>query len=81
MNCLPSKHYLVFDRLDSKSPKVDGLLLVILYWRDYFDGLLPPGADGVVVILENDCGQVKWPLCLLFVYHLFINEAYLIALS
>ena len=28
-----------------------------IYWRSYFDGLLPPGSNGIIVILENTCGQ------------------------
>jgi len=31
--------------------------MVHIYWRTYFDGLLPPGADGIFVILENNCDQ------------------------
>jgi hypothetical protein len=36
---------------------VAGVFLAIVYWRDYFDGLPPLGADGIIVVLDNDCGQ------------------------
>jgi hypothetical protein len=49
----------VWDRLVGEDRKVVGVLLCLVYWRDYFQGILPPapGAQGIVVILENDCGQ------------------------
>ncbi|CAB9530583.1 Receptor-type guanylate cyclase gcy [Seminavis robusta] len=51
-----------FSYIDSNSdpdpPRVSGLFLVIVYWRTYFDDLLPPGSDGIFVILENTCDQV-----------------------
>lgn len=31
--------------------------MAFLYWKTYFDNILPPGADGVMVILESSCGQ------------------------
>lgn len=50
----------VFDHFvyNASQPKqVAGLFFVMIYWRTYFDDLLPPGADGVFVILENTCQQ------------------------
>ena len=32
-------------------------MLVYIYWRTYFDDLLPRGADGIIVVLENTCNQ------------------------
>jgi hypothetical protein len=46
----------VFDSFE-KDKQVVAVLFVYIYWRTYFNDLLPPGADGVVVVLENTCNQ------------------------
>lgn len=46
----------VFDSFENDKV-VKGLLFVYVYWRTYFDDLLPPGADGIYVVLENTCNQ------------------------
>jgi hypothetical protein len=33
------------------------MLLSAVYWRTYFREILPPGANGIIVILENTCNQ------------------------
>ena len=33
------------------------MFFVYIYWRTYLEDLLPPGADGIYVILENTCDQ------------------------
>mmetsp|Transcript_17377 Transcript_17377/g.40393 ORF Transcript_17377/g.40393 Transcript_17377/m.40393 type:complete len:595 (-) Transcript_17377:3215-4999(-) len=33
------------------------VLLIMVYWKTYFFNLLPPGANGVIVVLQNDCDQ------------------------
>ncbi|CAB9526550.1 Receptor-type guanylate cyclase gcy (Partial), partial [Seminavis robusta] len=58
--------YPIFDKFsyyedsdsDPDPPKVGAVFLIMIYWRTYFDNLLPPGADGIFVILENTCDQV-----------------------
>ncbi|CAB9507210.1 Receptor-type guanylate cyclase gcy [Seminavis robusta] len=47
----------VFDSLDVNTRKVVAVFYTFIYWRTYFDNLLPPGADGIFVILENTCNQ------------------------
>lgn len=37
--------------------KVAAVLMIYIYWRTYFNNLLPPGADGVILVLENTCNQ------------------------
>ncbi|CAB9509224.1 Receptor-type guanylate cyclase gcy [Seminavis robusta] len=37
--------------------KVAANLMVYIYWRAYFNNLLPPGADGIIIVLENTCNQ------------------------
>lgn len=46
----------VFDKFGDDK-KVAATFLIYIYWRTYFDNLLPPGADGVIVVLENTCNQ------------------------
>ncbi|KAL3932586.1 MAG: hypothetical protein SGBAC_010784 [Bacillariaceae sp.] len=46
----------VFDKLGENS-SVAAIFFTLIYWRDYFNGLLPKGSDGIHVILENTCGQ------------------------
>jgi class 3 adenylate cyclase len=46
----------VFDRPDGDR-KLTGMLLSAVYWRTYFREILPPGANGIIVILENTCNQ------------------------
>lgn len=48
----------VFDSFDDENKQVVAQLFVYIYWRQYFDGLLPPGADGIIVVLSNSCDQV-----------------------
>jgi hypothetical protein len=48
----------VFDKLGYEENRtVVGAVLGGIYWRIYLNGILPPGANDVMVILKNDCGQ------------------------
>jgi hypothetical protein len=48
----------VFDKLGYEENRtVVGSVLGGIYWRIYLNGILPPGANDVMVILKNDCGQ------------------------
>jgi hypothetical protein len=48
----------VFDKLGYEANRtVVGSVLGGIYWRIYLNGILPPGANDVMVILKNDCGQ------------------------
>ncbi|CAB9497503.1 Receptor-type guanylate cyclase gcy [Seminavis robusta] len=51
--------YPIFDRLDGEPQdrEVKAVLLGVIYWRTYLNGILPPGANGIHVILENQCDQ------------------------
>mmetsp|Transcript_12399 Transcript_12399/g.29515 ORF Transcript_12399/g.29515 Transcript_12399/m.29515 type:complete len:703 (-) Transcript_12399:1995-4103(-) len=46
----------IYDKL-GEDRSVAAVFFTIIYWRTYFDGLLPKGSDGIYVILENTCGQ------------------------
>jgi cell division protein FtsL len=43
----------------SEDRKVVGLLMTTLYWKVYFKDVLPPGADGIYVVLESDAKAVN----------------------
>jgi cell division protein FtsL len=45
--------YPVFSDFGEKRELV-GLLMTTLYWKVYFTDVLPPGADGIYVVLESD---------------------------
>jgi hypothetical protein len=53
---LTALFYPVFDNF-STSRKVAGVLLSDIYWRLYFDDILPPNAKGVIAVLENNENQ------------------------
>jgi class 3 adenylate cyclase len=38
----------------SEDRKIVGMLMTTLYWKVYFKDVLPPGADGIYVVLESD---------------------------
>ncbi|CAJ1951432.1 unnamed protein product [Cylindrotheca closterium] len=48
--------YPIYDKL-GEDRSVVAIFFTTVYWRTYFNGLLPNGADGIYVILENTCGQ------------------------
>lgn len=48
----------VFDKFGDDK-QVVAIEAVYIYWRTYFDNLLPPGSDGIDVVLENTCNQVS----------------------
>lgn len=35
--------------------QVVAVFMVYVYWKTYLDGLLPPGANGILVVLESTC--------------------------
>ena len=43
-----------WDQLSSPDAFV-GLLSMIFYWRDLIKEILPPGANGIVIVFENEC--------------------------
>jgi class 3 adenylate cyclase len=50
--------YPVFDSFDRDNRKVVGVISTNLYWRLYFNDILPPNARGIMCVLENTRGQV-----------------------
>jgi class 3 adenylate cyclase len=50
--------YPVFDSFDHDNRKVVGVISSNLYWRLYFNDILPPNARGIMCVLENSRGQV-----------------------
>jgi hypothetical protein len=32
-----------------------GFISISIYWRDLLTDLLPPGSDGIVIVIENEC--------------------------
>eukprot|EP00339_Tiarina_fusa_P025260 CAMPEP_0117016014 /NCGR_PEP_ID=MMETSP0472-20121206/12683_1 /TAXON_ID=693140 ORGANISM="Tiarina fusus, Strain LIS" /NCGR_SAMPLE_ID=MMETSP0472 /ASSEMBLY_ACC=CAM_ASM_000603 /LENGTH=1517 /DNA_ID=CAMNT_0004719937 /DNA_START=135 /DNA_END=4688 /DNA_ORIENTATION=+ len=51
-----SKLFYPFDSLQD-GHKLVGALTAVINWETYFQEILPPHATGVIVVLENDCGQ------------------------
>jgi class 3 adenylate cyclase len=49
--------YPVFDSFDVVNRKVVGVLGTMLYWRLYFQDVLPPGNRGIICVLENTKNQ------------------------
>jgi hypothetical protein len=52
---MSSIYYPVFDSYD-KNRKVVAVILAVINWGTYFTNVLPPNAEPVDVILENNCG-------------------------
>jgi class 3 adenylate cyclase len=50
-------HVPLYDDFNKRSRKLVGLLTCVIYWRTYFVNLLSENADGIVVVLENNCNQ------------------------
>jgi class 3 adenylate cyclase len=50
--------YPVFDSFDPDNRKVVGVISSNLYWRLYFNHILPPNARGIMCVLENSRGQI-----------------------
>ena len=49
--------YPVFDSFDLVNRKVAGVLLTNIYWRLYFEDILPPDANGLIIVIENTFNQ------------------------
>jgi hypothetical protein len=49
--------YPVFDSFDHKTRSVVGVIASNLYWRLYFEDVLPPNARGILCVLENTHNQ------------------------
>jgi Adenylate and Guanylate cyclase catalytic domain len=41
----------------SSDKSVVGLLAVIVYWREFIRDILPPGSNGIVVVIRNPCTE------------------------
>ena len=49
--------YPIFDSFDHENRKIVGAFGTNLYWKLYFENILPPNAKGIHCILENTRGQ------------------------
>ncbi|CAB9499320.1 Receptor-type guanylate cyclase gcy [Seminavis robusta] len=49
--------YPVFDSFNVTTRKMAGALISNLYWRMYFQGVLPSNARGIICVLSNSFGQ------------------------
>lgn len=47
-------YYPVFDGLDENQTMV-GVVIALINWHTYFAQILPPGANGVVIVLTSEC--------------------------
>ena len=47
----------VYDSFDLKNRSVAGVIHGSLSWKTYLADLLPPGVNGILVVLKNSCGQ------------------------
>ena len=47
----------VFDSFDQENRSITGFIHGILAWEFYLTELLPPGISGIVVVLQNSCGE------------------------
>ena len=47
----------VYDSFDAQNRSLVGIIHGMLPWDSYFTDLLPPGVNGIVVVLKNTCGQ------------------------
>jgi hypothetical protein len=56
-NPISKVFYPVFDTLESDH-QIVAMLTGVIDWVTYFDQILPPHANGIVCVLENECGQV-----------------------
>lgn len=50
-------YYPIFEKDQNNERKFVGALTAYVYWQIYFENVLPENANGVYVLLENDCGQ------------------------
>ncbi|CAB9503571.1 Receptor-type guanylate cyclase gcy [Seminavis robusta] len=55
--------YPVFDSFNTTTRKLAGALISNLYWRVYFQNVLPPNAHGIIAVLSNSYNQT-------FSYHI-----------
>jgi hypothetical protein len=49
----------VMERMDDPSARIVGFLQTVLSWERYFVNLLPVGVNGVTLIFQNNCGQLR----------------------
>ena len=49
--------YPVYDTLEEDHILV-GLLATVIHWQSYLNQILPPHADGLIVVLSNACNQI-----------------------
>ena len=55
--------YPVFDSFNATTRKVAGALISTLYWRLYFQSVLPPTAKGIICVIENSFNEVSIVQC------------------
>jgi hypothetical protein len=48
--------YPIFDTLD-EGHVLAGVLITVMNWESYFKEILPPHADGIYVVVTNECNQ------------------------
>ena len=47
----------VYDSFDQENRSITGFIHGILGWEFYLTELLPPGISGIIVVLQNSCGE------------------------
>ena len=52
---MSSVFYPIFDSYDFQSRKPVAVLMSVISWADFLREILPPGTDGVLVVIENTC--------------------------
>ena len=52
--------YPIFDSFYSDEPRVSAFVSIDLFWEAFLEGILPPNADGIHVVIDNaaPCSQV-----------------------
>lgn len=47
-----------FDKSNRDSSHIKGVAIAILPWDHYYQNILPPDAHGIIVVMEDTCGDV-----------------------
>ncbi|CAB9521724.1 Receptor-type guanylate cyclase gcy [Seminavis robusta] len=50
-------YYPIYSSFDASERELVAVFDTLVYWQVYFVNVLPPNADGVIVVLENTCNQ------------------------
>lgn len=67
-------HYPVFDTFDHDTKKTVAIVTATVYWRSYFQGILPDNVEGIHCVVENSLGQV-------FTYQVDGPEAFFLGMA